>query len=201
MGQAKPKDWNRGPSPWKGAALGAVIERPEHAYGLAIRLQHRLPAARITPGDLYPVLRRLDDNGLVTITRKLGESKGIYHATQLGVAAFEDWLRTPSTALPPVRNELFVKLAVARVDNRADLEAVLAQLDDAHAELLAQLTTAGVDEEDEEEIDAAVLPARALAQTLLGAQRDHALAHWQADLMVLDRTRRRLRRLLEALGS
>ena len=169
----------------------------EHPYGIATRLQHRLPAARLTPGDLYPVLKRLEASGLVSVTKAEGQSKGVYSITPRGIEAFEHWLRTPSTALPPVRNELFVKLAVARPDKLEDLEAVLAQLDRAHTDLLAQMTSAESDE-DNDEIDPSVFPTRALAQMLDDVQRDHALAHWQADLMVIDRTRRRLRRHLES---
>jgi hypothetical protein len=75
MGQAKRADWKRGPSPWKGAALGAVIEKPEHAYGIAARLQHRLPGADLAAGDIYPVMRRLLDAGLVDISARLPEGQ------------------------------------------------------------------------------------------------------------------------------
>lgn len=195
MGQAKRADWTRGPSPWKGAALGAVIEKPEHAYGIAARLQHRLPGADLTAGDIYPVLRRLLDARLVEISAHLPvgqtQARVTYRVTETGVTEFEEWLRRRSD-LPRLRNELMVKVAVARPGNRGDLEALLVQLEEAHTDLLALMA-----EYDDEE--SGQLPAGSWARVVHDIERDHALAHWQADLTVVDRARRRLRRHLELL--
>lgn len=181
-------------SPWKGAALGVAIERPEHAYGLANRLQRRLPHADLSAADLYPVLYRLAEQGLVEGTPELRPGRRprvVYRATEAGIAEFERWLRR-SAPLSARRSELLVKIAVARPDDRGDLEALLDQLQQAHRDLLEAMR-----ELEEEE---GALPAGSWARVVQETERDDAAAHWQADLMVIDRARRRLRAHLERLG-
>src|SRR5262249_4566764 len=110
-------DWNRGPSPFKGAVLGLVIERPGHGYGLAFRLGDRLgPGWGVTPADIYPLLDRLERAGLVrSVAGDLRpgqrQAKVVYHPTAEGTVEFERWMKS-SSRLPLIRNELMVKIAV-----------------------------------------------------------------------------------------
>jgi len=183
--------------------LGELLHKPQHGYGVAARLRHRLPSAGISPADLYPILNRLHHAGLLTKTVLPGESRATYTVTEKGVEEYERWVRSSSTTIAPIRSELLVKLAVARLDNREDLIALLAQCDEAQGELLRQLHDAAVDEDDEDDdLDPSTHGiAVAFARAFDDAQREHALAHWQADLVLLERMRARLRRLLEALPS
>jgi DNA-binding PadR family transcriptional regulator len=178
----------RGPSPHKGAALGAVIERPSHVYEIAARLRARVPGADVSPGDLYPIIRRLHDHGLVRpehqTVRGQAQPRVIYHATAAGVEEFESWLRGRSPMSAP-RSELIVKIAVARPGNRGDVEALIDQLDDAEAELLARIESVEDGAEDSEAVGSWL-------RTVADITADHALAHWRADLATVDRARRRL---------
>lgn len=191
MGQAQ-REWTRGPSPNKGAALGAVIERPSHVYEVANRLAARVPGADLAPGDFYPIFHRLHGHGLVRpeVQSVPGQQpRVIYHATDAGVEEFEAWLRRRSE-LPAPRNELIVKIAVARPGNRGDIEALIEQLDEAEQDLLERI----------ERVDPAVEDSEAAGswkRIAADIAHDHALAHWRADLETVDRARRRLEKQLE----
>ena len=186
MGHAPQQvDWRRGRSPFKGAILGLVIERPGHGYELAHRLNRRLgPGWSITAADVYPVLNRLERAKLVRpVPEPLGpgqrQARVIYHPTAAAVEEFERWMRARTTQ-PPLRNELMVKIAVARA---SDVPHLLTLLDEAERELLALLATG---EEEPER------PAGSWRGLVADIERYHALAHWRAELEAIVRARERI---------
>lgn len=179
-------DWNRGPSPFKGAVLGLVLEKPGHGYELANRLNHRLgPGWAITAADIYPVLTRLEKAQLVRAVYGLRgpgqrQTKVVYHPTAAAAGEFDRWMGAPS-ATPPLRNELMAKLAVARQD---DLPRLLVLLDDAERELLELL---------EQSADEPAPPAGSWQGLVVDIERYHTLAHWKAELHAIVRARERIR--------
>jgi DNA-binding PadR family transcriptional regulator len=77
--------------------LGFLIDRPMHGYELKRALSPALPPAqRINDGVLYPLLKRMEADGLI---RKRVERGGkapdrhVFHPTELGRRAFDEWLR------------------------------------------------------------------------------------------------------------
>lgn len=67
-------------------------------------------------GNLYPTLKRLDQEGLATVERQSGEGKPdrkVYTVTDAGREVLRHWLETPPEATPP-RNELLLKLFLGR---------------------------------------------------------------------------------------
>lgn len=84
-------------------------------------------------GSLYPTLKRLEQEGLVTVERRAGDGKPdrkVYTITDAGREVLQRWLETPAEATPP-RNELLLKLFLGR---QAPPEVNIAHLERFHAE-------------------------------------------------------------------
>jgi DNA-binding PadR family transcriptional regulator len=111
----------------KNAVLGLVIERPGYGYDLARRLQARFGSSGFAPTGVYSALDQLSSDGLV---RSVGTRAGaadkraaprtIYEATPKGVDHFEEWMLGYS-ALAPVRDELYMKIALSKPQNLSRL--------------------------------------------------------------------------------
>jgi DNA-binding PadR family transcriptional regulator len=81
----------------KHAILGFLIDQPMHGYELKRKLSPALPREqRVNDGVLYPLLKRLEEDGLV---RKRvtpgdgGRARNVFHVTARGRREFERWLR------------------------------------------------------------------------------------------------------------
>lgn len=54
--------------------LGLLVDRPDHAYALKHRLSPGLPRERlVNDGVLYPLLAKLQEEGLVTSAERRGD--------------------------------------------------------------------------------------------------------------------------------
>jgi len=62
-------------------------------------------------GHIYPVLRQLEEEGLVDRQTEMSEGKArhVYHMTEKGRTALHDWLSLPSES-PPTRYEFLLKM-------------------------------------------------------------------------------------------
>ena len=80
----------------KHTILGFLVDRPMHGYALKRAMSPALPPRqRLNDGILYPLLRRMEDEGLVRkkVERTSGaRERHVYHATAKGRRAFADWL-------------------------------------------------------------------------------------------------------------
>jgi DNA-binding PadR family transcriptional regulator len=107
----------------KNAVLGLVIERPGYGYDLARRLQERFGSSGFAPTGVYSALDQLRSEALVCSvgsrggdSNERGAPRTIYEATPKGIDHFEEWmLRSSSPA--PVRDELYMKIALSRPHN------------------------------------------------------------------------------------
>lgn len=87
------------------ATLLLLREGRAHGYELADELTAFMPVQRIDVGNLYRLLRRLEDEGLVASEWDEGEAgraKRVYDLTDDGAEALADWaerLRSTSAAL------------------------------------------------------------------------------------------------------
>jgi DNA-binding PadR family transcriptional regulator len=128
----------------KNAVLGLVIERPGYGYELARRLQERFGSSGFAPTGVYSALDQLSSDELVRSAGSRGDAvneraapRTIYEATPKGVDRFEEWMLGGSS-LAPVRDELYMKIALSRPHNlprlielaRAQEQACLARLED-----------------------------------------------------------------------
>lgn len=128
----------------KNAVLGLVIERPGYGYDLARRLQARFGSSGFAPTGVYSALDQLSSDALVrsvgsrtSAAHERAAPRTIYEATSKGVDHFEDWMLSGSS-LAPVRDELYMKIALSKPHNmprlielaRSQEEACLARLHD-----------------------------------------------------------------------
>jgi DNA-binding PadR family transcriptional regulator len=82
----------------KHAILGFLVDQPMHGYELKRKLSPALPRERrMNDGVLYPLLKRMEDEGLVRKRVERGESgrdRNVFHATARGKREFDRWLRS-----------------------------------------------------------------------------------------------------------
>lgn len=123
--------------------LGLLVDHPGHGYALRQRLSPGLPRERlINDGVLYPLLAKLESDGLATSTPRrgtAGRTRRVYSATRAGRAEFRRWLRSQEDEEGPPLHELFVahplvKLLFAGHLTEDELRAKL----DRHAERVAE---------------------------------------------------------------
>jgi DNA-binding PadR family transcriptional regulator len=92
--------------------LGLLVDRPDHPYALKRRLAPGLPSDRlVNDGVLYPLLAKLEGDGLLTSTErrgKRGRPRRVYSVTAAGRAEFRRWLRSEEDEEGPPLYELFV---------------------------------------------------------------------------------------------
>lgn len=106
----------------KHAVLGLVIERPGYGYDLARRLGERFSSYGFAPTGVYSALDQLSSEGLVRAVGTRGDAgeraapRTVYEATPAGVEAFDGWMLS-SSSLSPMRDELYMKLALSRPHN------------------------------------------------------------------------------------
>ena len=83
----------------KHAILGFLLDQPMHGYALKRALSPALPPdRRINDGVLYPLLKRMEADGLVSgrVERREGApDRRVFHPTEAGRRAFRDWLESP----------------------------------------------------------------------------------------------------------
>ena len=81
----------------KHAILGFLIDQPMHGYALKRKLSPALPRERrVNDGVLYPLLKRMEKDGLVRkrVARgNGGRERNVYNVTPNGRREFERWLR------------------------------------------------------------------------------------------------------------
>jgi len=111
----------------KNAVLGLVIERPGYGYDLARRLQARFGSSGFAPTGVYSALDQLSADAMVrsagprsNAANERAAPRTIYEATPKGIDHFEEWMLSGSS-LAPVRDELYMKIALSRPHNLARL--------------------------------------------------------------------------------
>jgi DNA-binding PadR family transcriptional regulator len=112
--------------------LGLLIERRGYGYELVQRLRARLGSAwQLNPSAVYTALDQLEAAGLIeqappaasaaaAPASELGArervsrraTRVVYHATEAGRCAFEQWMSQPSRRIEAVRSELALKVAL-----------------------------------------------------------------------------------------
>jgi len=123
--------------------LGLLADRPDHAYALKHRLSPGLPRERlVNDGVLYPLLARLEADGLVTSTDepgRAGRPRRVYRVTPAGRREFQRWLDSEEDEDGPPLHELFIAHPLVKLLFAGHLgpDGVAAKLE-RHAERAAE---------------------------------------------------------------
>jgi DNA-binding PadR family transcriptional regulator len=100
------------------AVLGFLIEESMHGYALRSRITEGLgPLWQVASSQMYQVLRRLEDRGLVRPADEAasgGPARRVYYVTADGMLCFREWARAPVDAMRNVRVEFAAKLYFLR---------------------------------------------------------------------------------------
>lgn len=179
----------------KYAVLGLVIERPGYGYQLAQRLQERFGSCAFAPSGVYSALDQLSREQMVRAAAEAAPRgdrrtapRVIYEATEQGVSHFESWM-LGSSAAPPLRDELHLKIALCRPRNLRRLIDTVYGQELACLSRLRDLTRLSELEAPDERRDWSKL-MRVLS-------RDAEIASWRARIEWLQSARARLGHLLE----
>jgi DNA-binding PadR family transcriptional regulator len=158
--------------------LGLLARQPLHGYELKRTFEQVTGGFwQLNFGQIYQTLDRLEHEGWVTHTVEQDEAapeRKVYSLTDLGSRALEAWLAHPEAKVRPLRDELFIRLAVM---SSADVDARVGVLDAyraAHLARMQELTRAKRALEER------------LADDLETLLLDAAIFHADADLRWLD---------------
>lgn len=167
--------------------LGCVIERPGYGYDLGKRIAARMgPGWQFNPSGVYGSLDRLEAKELVR--HELRESmprsprsrdRVVYRATDEGVVAFEDWLRS-EVRKEPVRMDVLARIAVSRPEHAPLLLSALEGYERECLEMVAGTTAHDC------------LEVRPWDRMISEGVRDSVLQHLRAELAWARTMRRRI---------
>ena len=106
--------------------LGILAKKPQHGYELKRTFEQITGGFwQLNYGQIYQTLDRLESEGFVTFTVEREESvpdKKVYEITREGRDALQRWIAEPDPRPRPLRDELFIRLAVMSGGRpRADL--------------------------------------------------------------------------------
>lgn len=98
--------------PLEHVVLGLLLEQPCHGYALKKALSPALPREKlVNDGILYPLLRRLESEGLVRKKPRTTPGRpprNVFHVTAAGRRAFEAWLVSDANEADEVTYDFFV---------------------------------------------------------------------------------------------
>lgn len=109
--------------------LGLLARGPHHGYELRSAFEERLvPGGKLNIGQVYTTLERLERDGLAEherVAQSERPDKKVFDITEAGRAELQRWLQSPSPPQVDLRNETYLKLAVARELDGVDVASVL----------------------------------------------------------------------------
>ncbi|GHA82934.1 PadR family transcriptional regulator [Streptomyces chryseus] len=162
--------------------LALLAQGPAHGYELKQGLEQLLGAAYPQPnvGQIYVTLGRLEKSGLIEgeeIAQSNRPNKKIYRLTDAGREALHVWFEDP-TDEPRVRDEFFMKLALAPASGMADQVTLINKQRRQYLNTLRDLSKLAAAEDRDNRI----------SQLLI----EGAMLHLQADLDWLERCQEEL---------
>jgi DNA-binding PadR family transcriptional regulator len=113
----------------KHAILGLLAGGPAHGYDLKAAFEGVAPATSLNFGQVYTTLDRLKEAKLVSpevVAQEGRPDRTVYALTEAGRKELREWLATPIKHDLDLRNEVFLKLMLARRLEGADPLEVLA---------------------------------------------------------------------------
>jgi DNA-binding PadR family transcriptional regulator len=166
----------------KHAVLGLLVQRPGYPYELAQRFRREVGAAwSLDTSHIYHLLEQLESEGLV-VNRTGGRQRNHYLTTRDGRREFERWLVGGPVRVQPLREEMYLRIAVCPPRHFDGLIEVISVQEAATYEVLERLSA-------ERALEAALRPPidwkRAATQLIVAGQ----IARIEADLAWLRDTR------------
>ena len=162
--------------------LALLVSGPAHGYELKQALENLLGAAYPQPnvGQIYVTLSRLEKSGLIAgedVEQSDRPNKRIYRITEAGRETVDVWFEE-STAEPRVRDEFFMKLALAPHTGTADQITLINKQRRHYLNTMRDLSKLAAGEDRDNWV----------AQLLI----EGAMLHLQADLDWLERCQEEL---------
>ncbi|MFD8015687.1 PadR family transcriptional regulator [Streptomyces sp. NPDC058955] len=162
--------------------LALLTRGPAHGYELKQGLEQLLGSAYPQPnvGQIYVTLGRLEKSGLIEgedVEQTGRPNKRIYRLTEAGREAAAAWFEEP-TDEPRLREDFFMKLALAHLVGLADPVALINRQRRRHLNTMRALSGLAATEDRDNKI----------AQLLI----EGAMLHLQADLDWLERCQEEL---------
>ncbi|MFD3455013.1 PadR family transcriptional regulator [Streptomyces sp. NPDC058691] len=162
--------------------MALLAKGPAHGYELKTELEKLFGAAYPQPniGQIYVTLARLEKSGLIRgedVTQSGRPNKRIYELTDAGREAVSAWFEEPSSE-PRVRDEFFMKLALAPATGMADQVSLINRQRRHYLNLMRAMSRLAAGEDRDNRI----------AQLLI----EGATLHLQADLDWLERCQEEL---------
>ena len=132
------------------ALLALLSEGPK--YGLQLRQEFEASTGDVWPlniGQVYTTLQRLERDGLAESDGSAGEGpQNVFRITPAGEQELTTWLRAPTDATAPPRDELVIKILSALRVPGVDVEDVVQVHRRYLVELMQQWTRLKEDEAD-----------------------------------------------------
>ncbi|MFG2194705.1 PadR family transcriptional regulator [Streptomyces sp. NPDC048639] len=162
--------------------LALLAKGPAHGYELKLALEKLLGAAYPQPnvGQIYVTLSRLEKAGLIEgqeVAQSSRPNKRTYQLTDAGREAVAAWFEEP-TDEPRVRDEFFMKLAIAPDTGMADPIALINKQRRHYLNTMRDLSKLAAAEDRDNPV----------SQLLI----EGAMLHLQADLDWLERCQEEL---------
>lgn len=127
----------------KGALLGLLAIQPMHGYDLKVSLDRTLgQTSKFNVGQVYTALAKLEKDGLIApeyVARDDRSEMKVYHLTERGQEELARWFETPVEKVD-LRDELFMKLTLARRTGGAEVPALIRRQRLATVRAIQELT-------------------------------------------------------------
>lgn len=124
--------------------LALLAKEPAHGYELKQAMEQMFGSAYPSPniGQIYVTLNRLARDGLVVsqdVTQSSRPNKRVYELTAAGREELAEWLNQPAQS-PRIREEFFIKLALAPLTGAVDRMALINRQRHHHLQAMRALT-------------------------------------------------------------
>ena len=134
------------------ALLGLLVTRPRHGYELKSGFEALVGGLwPVNIGQIYTTLGRLERDGYVRAEVKAqatAPDRKVYSLTKTGAKELRRWLEDTAVAELPVKDELFLKLAVCQITGEDPSELLIRHRQELY-ETLADLLRLRGDAEDD----------------------------------------------------
>ena len=170
--------------------LGLLAKQAQHGYELKRTFEELTGGSwQLNHGQIYQSLLALEQGGLVRHTVHHDEAlpdRKVYELTGAGRAALAQWIDNPEPRVRPLRDELFIRLAVMSTSPITPLLELIAAHRSIYLTRMSELTEAKsalADAAEGSSDDSAEAHDAVLMEMLL---LDAAIYHCEADLRWLD---------------
>ena len=176
--------------------LGILSRKPQHGYELKRSFEQITGGFwELNYGQIYQTLDRLESEGLVKHWVEQDDNvpdRKVYEITSDGHSALSDWLERPDPRPRPLRDELFIRLAVMSSGEVAPIFDLLHAHQEIYLDKMKELTHYKTEIKNRDNGHSSNTVPEALIEELLV---DAALFHADADLRWLEHCEAKLNAL------